>query len=478
MHCSPQKLHREERGSLIVLTLIFGSLFMLLTASLAGFVLVQKKAQFVKENREKAIQIAEAGLEYYNWYLAHNPGDLTHGTGGSGPYDVSYTDPESGTIGAFSLEISGNSYCGELSAVEIESTGYSDNDPSQTRTVYGKYARPSVAEYAYILNSNVWAGDDREIYGRYHSNGGVRMDGTNHSVVTSGVEEWECTSSFGCAASGETKPGVFGDGVNNALWEYPTAPIDFAGITLDLSVMKDAVQDNGGIYLNPRGSGYRLELLSDGSVDIYDVQSTRYVWAYSDEEGTHRSYELIRRERFLENRTIPEDCPIIFVEDDIWLSGVVNGKVSIVSANENSPSINTSVWLSGDITYHNGSGTDGITVIAEENVLIPLIAPDDMLLNGIFIAQKGHFGRHYYTSSGWYDVPWEYDSYVYRNSLTMNGSIVSNGRVGTKWSCGGSYCSGFETRTNTYDRQLATDPPPLTPFTSDDYRFVEWREQE
>ena len=69
-------------------------------------------------------------------------------------------------------------------------------------------------------------------------------------------------------------------------------------------------------------------------------------------------------------------------------------------------------------------------------------------------------------------------SYVKRNSLEITGTIVSNGRVGTSWSCGGVFCSGYETRINSYDRKQAVDPPPLTPFVDSEYRFIEWREEE
>ncbi len=64
----------------------------------------------------------------------------------------------------------------------------------------------------------------------------------------------------------------------------------------------------------------------------------------------------------------------------------------------------------------------------------------------------------------------------------MNGTIVSNGRVGTKWGytiwpqCVNSW-SGYNVRYNSYDRKLATDPPPLTPYVSSEYKFVEWGEK-
>ena len=120
--------------------------------------------------------------------------------------------------------------CGFYSAIDITSTGWTHKEPSLKRVVKVKYARPSVAEYAYILNDNVWAGADREIKGKYHSNGGIRMDGENDSLVTSAKTTWQCTSSFGCSSPYEVKPGVFGDGEGGerGLWEFPVQSIDFA----------------------------------------------------------------------------------------------------------------------------------------------------------------------------------------------------------------------------------------------------------
>jgi hypothetical protein len=89
------------------------------------------------------------------------------------------------------------------------------------------------------------------------------------------------------------------------------------------------------------------------------------------------------------------------------------------------------------------------------------------------MAQTGHFGRNHYDTT----MPNAWEEYIKRNSLTINGTIVSNGREGTKWvSSTGTYLSGFNTRINSYDRDLVSNPPPLTPNTSDTYEFIEWRE--
>jgi hypothetical protein len=57
-------------------------------------------------NREQALQIAEAGVEYYRWHLAHAQNDFQDGsTTPSGPYVHNYYDKDGNLIGAFSLTI-------------------------------------------------------------------------------------------------------------------------------------------------------------------------------------------------------------------------------------------------------------------------------------------------------------------------------------------------------------------------------------
>lgn len=468
-----------------LMALVFMVVFGMIMMSLTSFIFVQNSLQRGRENREIALQVAEAGLDYYRWFLAHYPDDLQDGTGVPGPYVHSYNDPEGGTIGQFSLDVQGTKMCGDVTTIEITSTGSTFENPSLTRIVSGRYARPSIAEFAYVLDSNVWAGPDRQIHGPYHSNGGIRMDGTNYSSVTTSIADippgpgWFCTSSFGCSASGQWKPGIFGVGTGSALWNFPIPSVNFAGITTDLVNMKARAVSNG-VYIGPAaplGVGYRLVLKNNRTYDLYRVNTTSWVWGkHIDDNVWHHDDHVITSETFLGNTPIPANCGLIFVEDDVWLQGVVKGKVTVASADTINAGVNTTIVLNNNITYTTIDGSDGLTAVAEASVFIPLISPNDMLLNGVFIAQKGYYGRNLYLSGGSNPVPAAYNSYVLRNSLTTNGTIVSAGRVGEKWTCGGSYCSGYNTRTNSYDRNLASDPPPLTPYSSTEYEFIEWRE--
>lgn len=470
---------KKEKGAALVMILVFSGVFLVIIGAVMGLSIQQNRLNRQKAAKELALQIAEAGLNYYKWHLAHYPDDLQDGTGGPGPYEHEYSDPQGGVLGKFSLEITGQEQCGALTSINVTSTGWTYDYPKTKRILKGQYARPSVAEFAYIIDDNVWAGSDREIKGKYHANGGIRMDGETDSLVTSAKETWNCTPSFGCASPYEVKPGIFGEGEGQeqGLWQFPVEPVDFLGISLDLSQMKTLAQSAGQYFPPapdlgyPSGQGYHVIFQNDGTFDLYVITNLGAVRGYDLEQGWHWDYHVINSETFVNNYSLPSSCGLIFIEDDLWIEGEVKGKTTIVSADLVNPNIDTSVILNGNMTYTIKDGTDGLAVVAEYDILIPLYSPDKMELDGIFLAQKGHFGRNHYPSYYW---PW-YD----RSQLEMHGSVISKGRVGTKWSySGGGFASGYRRRENTYDRKLMTEPPPLLPASDDEYRFVKWEEVE
>jgi hypothetical protein len=471
------------QGYLLVLVLVFGAIFFLITTSFLGYVVTQSKVINQKVELQRSIDIAEAGLSYYKWYLAHYPGDTTDGTGTPGPYVHTYYDPEGVAIGEFSLEVASTTFCGDISSISVASTGFTYADPDISRTVTARYARPSVAEYAYIINSNVWAGPDRVIVGPYHSNGGIRMDGTNNSTVTSGQSTWNCTSSFGCSPSGN-RNGVFTTTANpnTTLFSFPSAPINFTGLTVDLAQMQDRAQNAGGIYLPPSGAfGYRITFNSGGTITVRTVTNTTQYWGYTTEALWQQERHVISASTLLGSYSVSDSCPLIFVQDKVWLDGVVNQKVTIAAADVASAAINPQIILNDNITYTSATSS-GLLAIAEQDVLVGLSVPDDMSLNGIFVAQNGRFGRNHYctncTDGGNKGLPNALDPYVLRDSLNVNGTIVSNGREGTKWTSGGVHTSGFANRFNSYDRNLVSNPPPLVPKTSDVFLVTDWKDNQ
>lgn len=480
------------RGSIIVLTLVFSAIFIMLFASLMQYLVSQYTWVTTKTEQERALQIAEAGVEYYRWHLAHFPDDIMDGTGAPGPYVHVYEDPETGPIGEFSLEIGGEVLCNEVQSVVATSTGWTYADPSITRTIVVRIARPTVADYSYIVDSNVYAGSSRTIIGPYHGNGVVRMDGDNLSAVTSRVVSASCAGAGlgGCAG---TVNGVYGAGTHPEWWQWGVAEIPFTNFDFVFGQIEQKAIDNG-IHL-PKISddaagpyGYYLELQSDKTVDIYRVTHVNWITSETPASQNISFPELLgpttwsgsglnaKRQAVSLDVPIPQDCPLIYASDRVWLEGTVSGKVTVVANDAGAAS--PDLFLQDNITYAATSGADGLTVLAERNLIIPLYVPDNMSISGVFFAQKGAYGRNFYGDLSSVNVPFisppnrNYNGYREQNSLTTSGTVISKLRTGTQWGT----TQGFENRYDYYDRNLAESPPPRTPFTSPDFRFIEWRE--
>lgn len=471
---------RTLGGFTMLFTLILGTIFLTVLSATTFRVIIEHSGEVSKTERAQAFAIAEAGLEYYKWHLAKHPGDTTNGTGNPGPFTLPFVDPEEGEVGEYTLTLAPILNCGTTTAIDITSVGRVHANPSASVSLTGRYARPSIAEYAYIINDSVWAGADRVITGRYHTNGGVRMDGTANSSVTSARSTWSCTSSFGCSPA-STTPGVWGAGPNKQLWEYPVPSFDFAGISQDFPTLKTLAQSDG-LYFASRGGysntdrGWRLQFNADQTVTVWPVRRT------SDITATHidnTSVEVldpfvITAEDAPTTYAIPSDCGIVYVEDRAWISGTVDGKVTVVVADTVQPSYNPDAIIRNDIVYEAYDGTDGLTLLSEGHVYIAPDSEDYLDISAIIVAQNGYFGRNLYKCN--------YASYHHKTQLTVRGTIVSNKREGSKWSYSDNspYCpnawSGYNTRVNAYDRRLAVDPPPFTPFISPEYRYIEWRE--
>jgi hypothetical protein len=464
-----------QSGYVVVTTLVFSGVFLLILYSLLGLVFSQYERQRQIHRSTESLQIAEAGLDWYRWYLAHNPGDIT-GPDGSMPYEKTITDPERGDVGTAELDVSGSSYCGQNQWVDIESTGWSNKNTDVTRTVRARYLRPSVARFSYILNSNVWAGGDRDISGPYHSNGGIQMDASHNSTVSSAREDWTCTGGPDCDPSGETKPGVFGDGSDPELWDFPVPQVDFAGITLDLDTIRETAKNQGTFFSGNQGNasgGYHIIFNGDQTIDVYEVERIDEIWGQSDERGWHRNQHAIVDERFDGTYTLSDQCPVIFSSEKLWLEGDISNKITVAAAKTKNPNFSADIVINDDIEYQKEKGA-GLTAISENSVHIPLLSPDNMTIDGIFVAQNGRFGRDHYERFYTSPIRW---GYVDRDQLNITGSIVSNGSVGTQWvDNDGNRISGYADRTNTFDRDQAVQPPPFTPFVTEEYELVRWQE--
>jgi hypothetical protein len=483
-----------KKGIISIYLLVFGTLFLILFSSVLNFSLTQIKISKQKIAWQKSLEIAEAGINYYRWCLNN---EIENNC----PLEKEYADISGNVIGKFKVTVEKTMSCNQNISQKIISEGFTFEFPEIKRKVSVLYSRESVAKYAYILNSNVWVGEDHQIRGPYHANGGIRFDGKNFSSVSSAQNNWVCTSSFGCGPSGigygqglcppECQiinhqcvcPGVFSTTYNSnrGLFSFPVTSFDFQGVSANLAQIKSAAQNLGGIYLpparyiNPQGKGWHLIFLADGRVEAKIITALSATCGYSLEydgfslcgtaqEGYwQNNYFTISSEFTYQTFILPSSCSAIFVEDNLWPEGTIKGKVVLASGNLIEANKDTDVILNYNLNYAQGED-NGLTLIAERNILIGPNSPNNMVLKGIFIAQKGRFSRNHYPGN-------------IKDTLRIEGSIISSGRVGTQWvTLGGHIVSGYRSRETFVDLNLLYSPPVFTPFLSPQFKIVKWQE--
>lgn len=447
-----REFKKDNRGSMLLFVMVFGAIsFTLLVSGIVGYAILENSASAHKQNREMAFQIAEAGVSYYRWHLAHNKTDYTDGTGQPGPYIHTYEDKDGTIIGRYSLVVtpplSGST------VVTIESTGWLDSQPQSKRIIRARVGFPALTDYAFLTNGDAWIGDTESVHGKFHANSGIRFDGTADAQITSAVPTYVCKEHQGCGNI--TKPGIWGDGTPQSYWSFPVPAKDFSAITDKLDDVYDGA-NAGGIYLSSSGKqGWRLQFTSDGKVKIYKVNTTNCYNGKDIDDNKYYSFCIdIKTLGTADTRNMPANG-FIYVADNVWVDGVVNGRATVGTA------IGKSIIINNNLTYLAKDGNHSLGLMAEKNVLIPHNSPSNLEINAVILAQNGAAKRYYYPGDT-------------KDSLTVYGSIITGGLWTWSWSSGGgSIVSGYEVTNSTYDVNLTYGPPPGFPVGSE-YNLISW----
>lgn len=463
------KTNLHLRGSATPALIIIAGAFIIAIYALL-FVLT---SQFEFANRqivsERALNIAEAGIHYYRWHLREDTDDYQDGTGAAGPYEHDYADPQGDVIGKYSLTI--DPPTDENRIITITSTGWLTNYPRLKRTIRARYGQVSLTRYAFLHNTNLWFGNDITVNGPVFSNGGIRQDGTNTSTVESAKETYTCGGESGCPTPTPGKPGVWGNGEIDELWNFPVSPIDFESIKVNFSDMKTSAQSEG-LYLGPSGEqGYHLVFSADGNVTIYKVTGVEGVNVYSIENGCENLNEIITSQNAIGTYPLSENS-ILFIEDTVWVEGVVNGKTTVVAARFPLGTYNINILLPGNITYLAKDGNHKLGLVAEKDIIITRDVPEHFEMNGAMLAQDGRIIRHHYHYFGCRST----GNTALKNELTLFGSLISDKKSYWNFSSGPkSPASGFVKSSLNYDATNFTEPPPFFP-TSTQFTFISWEE--
>jgi len=457
----------QQRGSILMLSLVFGAVASLVIIfGLASYAVFENKASIRGQNREMAFHMAEAGVNYYRWHLAHNQTDFQDGTELSGPYLHEYKDKDGNIIGYYSLSI--KAPLTGSTVVVVSSTGWVAWQPETKRTVQVTLGISSLTNYTFLSNANMSFSNTSVTYGPIHSNGGIRFDGVSDSWVQSAKNKYMYYN----ASSGnyEEHKGVWGGGSPKSFWRYPVPEIDFYAVTADLSEVRNDA-DDGGIHLTSSGvEGYHLVFNQD-NFNLYQVDTRdcyngygrwRNGWSGRYWDGDIYCYD-IKTETFLQNYSIPANGAI-FVEDDVWVEGVVNGRVSLGVGMFPVQEPYHKIYLNNNLTYNAKASDDVIGLLAQGDIVAPHDTPNNFEINAAMLSQFGKIYRPYYDS----DI---------KNSLSIFGSQISYLGSGWKYShsLNGSLLSGYDHTTYSYDSNLRYYPPPNFPIGAT-YDLIKWEE--
>ena len=459
----------SRRGAVLVYNLILIFIFSTVMLGALAYAVSQLRVIRGSVNREQAFQIAEAGVNYYQWHLAHFPQDFWDGNASTtpGPYVHDYYDKDTNQkIGEFSLNITPPLVGSTITT--IRSTGYTFDNPNQKRTVVVRYGIPSLAKYAFLTNTDVWVGSTESISGELHANGGIRFDGTGNAPVSTFKNDippgpgYVCQTYHGCNPA-VSQPGIWGAAATStrAFWRMSVPYVDFASITSDFQSIENIA--TGQADLPPSNQqGYSLVFKSDGTVDVYKVTALRSHSDGMDVNGQWHSEDLDYQTRvFQYNMPLPSSG-VIFVKDSVWVEGTVNGRVVVAATKYSTdPTQQAKILIPNNVLYLAKNGSHSLGLIAEKDILVTYYAPTNMEIDAALIAQKGSAQVYYFSSP--------------KGSLVVYGSVASFGVWTWSWVDGSGQCtSGYCSTNTTYDSNLLYAPPPSFPISSDGYQQISW----
>lgn len=477
---------------------------------------------------QKALNIAEAGINYYLWHLSHDGTDYKDGRTtpatpdpnlGYGPYQHNYIDDNANTTGTYTLWIKPQG--SGSTVVTVRAIGKVSNS-SATRTIEARIGAPSFASYDVLADTALWFGNTEATSGPIHSNQGIRMDGASADNITSARATYVPPSSLGgdgstshngvwCSPS-VTSP-VNCNTRSKSDWSFPVAAVDFNQVSGSLCTIKKvaflsdpataSLASNNSTacsqvpaqrtpaYLPQRSSngsfnvsrGYLIQLNSDGSYNLYNVNG---------ENDRLTPYTSALTLQLVATNVAVPSSGVIFAEDNVWVrtNPTFHGKVTIGAGRLQSSNVNANIVIADDVLYSTKNGSDAIGLIAEDDVIVAPYAPPssgsfNFEVDAALIAQSGsvNYPLNYRTNNNACTRGWTSTN----QNFTFYGSLSSRQTWTWTWLVGNSSCgdavrdstneyiSGISHNTTQYDYNLQYSPPPSFPVTST-YNILSWRE--
>jgi len=459
------KRKQKNKGDIVLLLLVIIFIFSLTISPTINWMITTGKLIRLGASKEQALQIAEAGINYYQWHLAHYPTDYKDGTNTSGPYVHNYVDTDTqDSLGQYSLVITPP--VNGSTVVTIASTGWTSSNPSIRKTVTAKYGIPSLALYSFLSNDIIWIGPQETINGQMHSNNGIRFDGIGNAPITSAKSTYTCSATQGSPCP-TTKNGVWGSAsqaVQN-FWQFPVPAIDFSSLTSNLASLKSSAQ-SGGIYLPPSNSnGYSLVFNSNATVSVYKVTSLLSNPTGWDVNWVAHNEDIDYNTRSLQYTVSLPSNGIIYIEDNTWVEGTVNGRVMVAAAKlPYVPTTAPNIYIPKNVVYQAKDGSSVLGLLAQKDIMVTYAAPANLEIDAALVSQNGSCQFLYYPNGS-----------AIKNSITIYGSIMTFGQWTWTWVDGNNNnVSGFTNTLSAYDSNLLYAPPPSFPLSSSTYKQLNW----
>ena len=184
---------KNEKGSAIAYALVVIVILGMLLSNLLTFISSRLTAGYRAESKQEALQVAEAGVFFYRWYLAHNTDGRTaqqidnfwSGTpiGVGSVYEDDFEDPWGDPIGRYQISIEPPIQGSTIANATV--VGWTNKYPLTKRTIKIRFRRPSWSENIVLADDDMRFGNGTTVSGKIHSNKGIRFDGLALGNVSS-----------------------------------------------------------------------------------------------------------------------------------------------------------------------------------------------------------------------------------------------------------------------------------------------------
>lgn len=464
------KIPRRSRGMYLPVILMASVIFIAFATAIISLSMSNLKMATLHNKRITSMSIAEAGVNYYLWHLAHDNTDYCDGgtcstvgaDGSFGPFTHEYKDGSGNTLGSYDLFVTPPGSGSSITTVKSVGKVFGTNT---TRTVITTIGMPSFTKYTLLVNnSELWIGNGEKITGSvFVNNNGVRNDGE----VTKDISSTKDT--YTSLMFGGTHDGIWGAGIFGGSQLRPVPQIDFGQLSTDLIKIRKAIIDlHEGDYYDSSGSGnvgWHIILKADN----YEIKKVK--------KYDNAGYDITKEEDQGVSYGYPT-AGIIFFEDNVWVEGTINNKkITIIAADPEAGSGQRKMMvIPGNIKYTDYTGKDKIGLITQTDITVSHNAPTNLEIDAAMIAKDGFISicpeilRPPYK-----ECPAHPQGYL-RQKIKVYGSMAHNsGLIWTiEWP--DKSLSGYDQTELVMDEHNVLNPPPKFPLTGA-YAILSWREE-